>query len=174
MTVLRREPRNPDGDSPIHQQLLIEAKCIVKRLIAPRGTAVGEPERPYLILPILGQSNAFGMGLPVEPDGLDRPPPAGAPVGHVRGPPKAPRCWRRNPCCTKYLANTSKFGPTFAKQLADDTGRPVLIPGARGDTSATPKNGHTRDPADRKTRVNPGTGGPWRPSTPRWREVLRQ
>ena len=47
------------------------------------------------------------------------------------------------------------FGTTFAKHLADETGRTVLlIPGARGDTSFTPKNGYTWDPADTRTRVN--------------------
>jgi hypothetical protein len=154
MTVLRRGPRNPDGDSPIHQQLLIDAKCIVKRLIAPRGTAVGEPERPYLILPVLGQSNAFGMGLPVEPDGLDRPHP----LVHqwaMCGPSKGTAVLATQPLLHEIPCKYVGFGPTFAKQLADDTGRPVLlIPGARGDTSFTPKNGHTWDPADRKTRVN--------------------
>jgi len=44
---------------------------------------------------------------------------------------------------------------TFAKHLADQTGRAVLlIPGARGDTSFTPKNGWTWDPADTRTRRN--------------------
>jgi hypothetical protein len=47
------------------------------------------------------------------------------------------------------------FGITFAKQLAAETGRAVLlIPGARGDTSFTPKNGWTWDPADTRTRRN--------------------
>ena len=44
---------------------------------------------------------------------------------------------------------------TFAKSLPCETGRTVLlIPGARGDTSFTPKNGYTWDPADTHTRVN--------------------
>ena len=47
------------------------------------------------------------------------------------------------------------FGMTFAKSLAEETGRTVLlIPGARGDTSFAPKNGYTWDAADTRTRVN--------------------
>jgi hypothetical protein len=47
------------------------------------------------------------------------------------------------------------FGMTFAKKLADVTGRTVLlVPGARGDTSFTPKNGYTWDPVDHTTRRN--------------------
>ncbi len=48
------------------------------------------------------------------------------------------------------------FGMTFAKSLAEETGRHVLLvpPGARGDTSFAPKNGYTWDPADTRTRVN--------------------
>jgi len=42
-----------------------------------------------------------------------------------------------------------------SSRLADATGRAVLlIPGARGDTSFTPKNGYTWDGNDRSTRVN--------------------
>ncbi|MUL67658.1 sialate O-acetylesterase [Mycobacterium sp. CBMA 234] len=154
MAALRREPRNPDGDSSMLKQVLIEAKCVVKRLIAPRGTAVDVPERPYLILPILGQSNAFGMGMPVEPAGLDQPHP----LVHqwaMCGPSKGTVVLANQPLLHELPSKYVGFGPTFAKLLTEATGRPVLlIPGARGDTSFTPKNGHTWDPADRTTRVN--------------------
>lgn len=47
------------------------------------------------------------------------------------------------------------FAMTFAKALAEESGRSVLlIPAARGDTSFTPKNGFSWDPADRTARVN--------------------
>ena len=47
------------------------------------------------------------------------------------------------------------FGMTFAKRLAEETGRYVLlVPGARGDTAFAPKNGYTWDPADTTTKVN--------------------
>jgi hypothetical protein len=47
------------------------------------------------------------------------------------------------------------FGVTFAKQLADETGRAVLlIPGARGDTAFSPKNGYTWDVDNTTTRTN--------------------
>jgi hypothetical protein len=47
------------------------------------------------------------------------------------------------------------FAVPFARHLAENTGRAVLlVPVARGDTSFAPKNGHTWDPADTGTRVN--------------------
>ena len=54
--------RNPDGDSPLCRQWLNRASCAVRRKLAPRGEPVAPPEQPYLVVPVLGQSNAFGMG----------------------------------------------------------------------------------------------------------------
>ena len=33
------------------------------------------PEQPYLVVPVLGQSNAFGMGLPLDSSGADQAHP---------------------------------------------------------------------------------------------------
>ena len=61
----------------------------------------------------------------------------------------------RDPLLHELPGRGVGFGVTFAKHLADETGRTVLlIPGARGDTSFTPKNGYTWDPFDATTRVN--------------------
>ena len=54
-------PRNPDGDSPLWRRAVLEAKSAVKRRLAPAGTPVDQPDDPYLIVPVLGQSNAVGI-----------------------------------------------------------------------------------------------------------------
>jgi hypothetical protein len=146
--------RNPDGDSPLWQRLVIEAKCTVMRRIAKAGIPVDEPELPYLVVPILGQSNAFGMGLGLDPTGLDSPDP----LVHqwaMCGPSKGTVVAGIDPLLHEIPCKRVGFGVTFAKRLAGETGRAVLlIPGARGDTSFTPKNGYTWDGSDSSTRVN--------------------
>jgi hypothetical protein len=146
--------RNPDGDGPLWRQLLTEAKCVVKRRIATPGTPVDRPAAPYLVVPILGQSNAFGMGLGLEPEGLDRPHPD-VHQWAMCGPSKGTVVLGVDPLLHEIPCKRVGFGVAFAKRLADDTGRAVLlIAGARGDTSFTPKNGYTWDGADTSTRVN--------------------
>jgi hypothetical protein len=146
--------RNPDGDSPLWRRLLVEAKCVVKRRLASRGVPVEPPDSPYLVVPILGQSNAFGMGFGLDPTGRDRPHPR-VHQWAMCGPSADTAVLGVDPLLHEIPGKGVGFGVTFAKQLADETGRTVLlIPGARGDTSFTPKNGYTWDPADRHTRVN--------------------
>ncbi len=146
--------RNPDGDGPVWQQLLMEAKCVVKRRMAPRGTPVDPPESGYLVVPILGQSNAHGMGLPLDPDGEGRPHPR-VHQWAMCGPSKGTAVVAVDPLLHDVPTRRAGFGVAFGKHLADATGRHVLlIPAARGDTSFAPKNGYTWDPADTRTRVN--------------------
>ncbi|MEZ0054202.1 hypothetical protein ABIA30_005242 [Mycobacterium sp. MAA66] len=151
----KRAPRNPDGDATWAGQLLIAAKCVVKRRLAPAGVAVTTPERPYLVVPILGQSNAFGMGQGLDLAGPDQPHPQ-VHQWAMCGPSRGNVVQAVDPLLHEVPGrHVVGFGMTFAKQLAEATGRTVLlIPGARGDTSFTPKNGYTWDPADRKTRHN--------------------
>src|ERR1700712_4993913 len=73
--IARSAPRDPDGDSPFLSQVVVEAKCFVKRRLASAGTPVNPPDSPYLVVPILGQSNAQGMGYGLDLDGLDRAHP---------------------------------------------------------------------------------------------------
>jgi hypothetical protein len=146
--------RNPDGDSALWRQLVIEAKCVVKRRIAKPGIPVDRPALPYLVVPILGQSNAFGMGLPVDPAAADQPHPLVHQYA-MCGPSKGTVVAAVDPLIHEIPGKGVGFGMTFAKRLAGETGRAVLlIPGARGDTSFTPKNGHTWDIDDTATRVN--------------------
>jgi Carbohydrate esterase, sialic acid-specific acetylesterase len=146
--------RNPDGDSPPLRRVLMEVKSAVKRRLAPAGTPVDPPHAPYLIVPVLGQSNAVGMGLGLDLEGADRPDPA-VHQWAMCGPSKGSAVLAVDPLLHEIPAGGVGFGMTFAKQLAAETGRAVLlIPGARGDTSFTPKNGWTWDPADTRTRRN--------------------
>lgn len=146
--------RDPDGDAPLWRRVAFEVKCAVKRRLASRGTPVEPPASPYLVVPILGQSNAFGMGLGIDPDGQDRPHPRVHQYA-MSGPSKGKVILAEDPLMHEIPGYGVGFAMTFAKSLADETGRYVLlVPGARGDTSFAPKNGHTWDPVDTKTRVN--------------------
>jgi hypothetical protein len=149
-----RARRNPDGDYALWTRLLVQAKCMVKRRIAKPGIAVQRPEEPYLIVPILGQSNAYGMGVGLDPAGLDRPHP----LVHqwaMSGPSKGTVVAGVDPLFHEVPGKGVGFGVTFAKHLADETGRAVLlIPGARGDTAFSPKNGYTWDVDNTTTRTN--------------------
>ncbi|HET6733668.1 sialate O-acetylesterase [Mycobacterium sp.] len=150
MTALR----NPDGDYPLLRRLLIEGWCVVKRRLAKPGTPVTVPELPYLIVPILGQSNAYGMGVGLDLDGPDKPHPA-VHQWAMSGPSAGTVVAGVDPLFHEVPGKGVGFGVTFAKQLADETGRSVLlIPGARGDTSFTPKNGYTWDVDDTRSRRN--------------------
>jgi hypothetical protein len=146
--------RNPDGDSPLWRRVVVEGKHALQRRLAPRGTPMATPESPYLVVPILGQSNAVGMGLGLDPDGADRPHPRVHQLA-MCGPSKDTAILAVEPLLHEIPARGVGFGMTFAKSLVDETGRAVLlIPGARGDTSFAPKNGYTWDPDDTRTRVN--------------------
>jgi hypothetical protein len=146
--------RNSDGDSPRWRQFVSRAFCVVRRRRAPRGQPVAAPSHPYLVVAVLGQSNAFGMGLPLDLAGADQPHP----LVHqwaMCGPSEGAAVLAVDPLLHETPARGVGFGVTFAKCLAEATGRAVLlIPGARGDTSFTPKNGYTWDSADTETRVN--------------------
>lgn len=146
--------RDPDSDVARWRLLAFEAKSEIKRRITRRGTPVTPPERPYLVVPILGQSNAYGMGAGLDPDGLDAPHPRVHQYA-MSGPDSGSIVLAAEPLLHEIPGGGVGFGLTFAKRLADATGESVLlIPGARGDTSFTPKNGYTWNPADGRTRVN--------------------
>ena len=140
-------------DDPILRQWYIRARVAVSRRLG-KGIPVELAREPYLVVPVLGQSNAHGAGLGLDREGLDKPHPLvhqWASSGRSKGTVVA-GC---DPLFHELPSKAVGFGSTFGRYLADATGRPVLlVPCARGDTSLVPKNGHTWDPADRKTRVN--------------------
>jgi hypothetical protein len=147
-----RKRRNPDGDAPLWKLAAFELKCFVKRRLAPKGIPVPAPDRPYLVVPILGQSNAFGMGLPL--DRHDKPHPLVHQWANS-GPSKNTVVLGVDPLLHETPSRRVGFGVTFGKELATATDRAVLlVPCARGDTSFHPKNGYTWDIADTKTRRN--------------------
>src|SRR5690242_21941563 len=108
----------------------MEAKSAVKRRRAPAATPVDPPRTPYLIVPVLGQSNAVGMGLGLDLEGADRPDP----LVHqwaMCGPSKGTAVLAVDPLLHEIPAGGVGFGMTFAKHLAVGRGRTVLlIPGA--------------------------------------------
>lgn len=149
-----RTPRNPDGDAPLWRQAAGELKCALKRRLAPRGIPVTPPTKPYLVVPILGQSNAYGMGLPLDREGADQPHPMVHQWANS-GPSKDTVILGADPLMHETPARRVGFGVTFGKALTGATGRAVLlVPCARGDTSFHPKNGYTWDIADAATRRN--------------------
>lgn len=146
--------RDPDGDVLPLRLLAFRVKSELKRRLVRRGTPVAPPDQPYLVVPILGQSNAFGMGRGLDLEGLDRPHPRVHQYA-MCGPDKFTVIQAEDPLLHELPGGGVGFGMTFARRLADATGRHVLlVPGARGDTSFAPKNGFTWSPDDTTTRVN--------------------
>jgi carbohydrate esterase-like sialic acid-specific acetylesterase len=94
------------------------------------------------------------MGNGLDLDGADAPHPRVHQWARC-GPSKGTAVVGVDPLFHDVRSKGVGFGVTFAKQLADATGRWVLlVPASRGDTAFTPKNGYTWDPVDRRTRVN--------------------
>ncbi|HEX2285028.1 MAG TPA: sialate O-acetylesterase, partial [Mycobacterium sp.] len=118
--------RNPDGDYPLWRRGVNRVSCAVRRRLAPRGRPVAPPEQPYLVLPILGQSNAFGMGLPLDPSGADQPHPR-VHQWAMCGPSKDTAVLAVEPLLHEIPGRGVGFGMTFAKALAEDSGRSVLL-----------------------------------------------
>jgi len=105
----------------------MEAKSAVKRRLASAGTPVDPPDAPYLVVPVLGQSNAVGMGLGLDLEGPDRPDP----LVHqwaMCGPSKGSAVLAVDPLLHEIPAGGVGFGITFAKQLVAQTGRARVAP----------------------------------------------
>jgi hypothetical protein len=124
------------------------------RRTAPAGTPADPPPQPYLVVPVLGQSNAQGMGLGLDKSGVDKPHPYVHQLA-MCGPSKGKVIQAVDPLLHDVPGKGAGFGVAFGKYLAEETGRAVLlIPVARGDTSFAPKNGYTWDESDTKSRIN--------------------
>ena len=144
---------SPDGDLPWLRMKELHLKLAVKRRLG-RGVPVPLADRPYAVVAVLGQSNAHGAGLGLDPDGLDAPhrdvhqwPSSGRSKGTV--------VLGVDPLFHDVPSKAGGFACAFARKMTEDTGEPVLlVPAALGDTSFAPKNGYTWDPDDRVTRAN--------------------
>ncbi|MDI9894204.1 sialate O-acetylesterase [Rhodococcus sp. IEGM 1381] len=137
----------------LRQDLTVRAKDIVKRRLG-RGVPVTAIDEPYLVVAVLGQSNAHGAGLGLDRSGLDAPHPR-VHQWAASGRSKNTIVAGSNPLFHEVPSKAVGFAPTFAAHLADATGRPVLlVPYARGDSAFARVNGISWDPDDTGARIN--------------------
>jgi hypothetical protein len=137
----------------LRQDVVVRAKDVVKRHLG-RGIPVEVFDEPYLVVAVLGQSNAHGAGVGLDRDGLDAPHPR-VHQWAASGRSKNTVVAGSNPLFHEVPSKAVGFGPTFAGLLADATGRPVLlVPYARGDSGFARIHGISWDPSDTGARVN--------------------
>ncbi|MBY4011831.1 sialate O-acetylesterase [Rhodococcus fascians] len=137
----------------LRQDVVVRAKDVVKRRLG-RGIPVEVFDEPYLVVAVLGQSNAHGAGVGLDRDGLDAPHPR-VHQWAASGRSKNTVVAGSNPLFHEVPSKAVGFGPTFAGHLADATGRPVLlVPYARGDSGFARIHGISWDPSDTGARVN--------------------
>lgn len=137
----------------LRQDLVVRAKDVVKRRLG-RGIPVEVFDEPYLVVAVLGQSNAHGAGVGLDRDGLDAPHPR-VHQWAASGRSKNTVVAGSNPLFHEVPSKAVGFGPTFAGHLADATGRPVLlVPYARGDSGFARIHGISWDPSDTGARIN--------------------
>ncbi|WP_072806220.1 sialate O-acetylesterase [Rhodococcoides yunnanense] len=133
--------------------IVVRGKDIIKRRLGS-GLPVPPFAEPYLVVAVMGQSNAHGAGIGLDRAGLDAPHPRvhqWASSGRSKNTIVA-GC---DPLFHEVPSKAVGFATTFARRLADDTGQPVLlIPCARGDSAFARVGGTTWDPADRGARMN--------------------
>ncbi|MFI8565500.1 sialate O-acetylesterase [Rhodococcus sp. NPDC078407] len=137
----------------LRQDLTVRAKDVVKKRLG-RGIAVEQFDEPYLVVAVLGQSNAHGAGRGLDRSGLDAPHPR-VHQWAASGRSKNSIVAGSNPLFHEVPSKAVGFGPTLAAHLADTTGKPVLlVPYARGDSGFARIHGISWDPADTGARVN--------------------
>ncbi|OZD17718.1 sialate O-acetylesterase [Rhodococcus sp. 06-156-3C] len=135
------------------KNLEVRAKDVIKRRLGT-GLPVTVFDEPYLLVAVLGQSNAHGAGMGLDMSGLDAPHPR-VHQWAASGKSKNTIVAGCDPLFHEVPSKAVGFAPVFARELADSTGRPVLlVPYARGDSAFARVNGVTWDPADRAARLN--------------------
>ncbi len=133
--------------------LQVRLKDVIKRRLGT-GIAVTAFDEPYLVVAVLGQSNAHGAGVGLDRDGLDAPHPR-VHQWAASGRSKNTIVAGCDPLFHEVPSKAVGFASTFAVELAESSGRPVLlVPYARGDSAFARVNGVTWDPADRGARLN--------------------
>lgn len=137
----------------LRKNLEVRAKDVIKRRLGT-GLPVDPVDEPYLVVAVLGQSNAHGAGIGLDRDGLDAPHPR-VHQWAASGRSKDTIVAGCDPLFHEVPSKAVGFAATFARELADTSGRPVLVvPYARGDSAFARVNGVTWDPADRGARLN--------------------
>lgn len=137
----------------LRKNLEVRAKDVVKRRLGT-GVPVTVFDEPYLIVAVLGQSNAHGAGVGLDANGLDAPHPR-VHQWAASGRSKDTIVAGSDPLFHEVPSKAVGFGPVFARSLAESTGQPVLlVPYARGDSAFARVNGVSWDPGDRGARLN--------------------
>lgn len=133
--------------------LKVRLKDVIKRRMGT-GLPVTAFDEPYLVVAVLGQSNAHGAGVGLDRDGLDAPHPR-VHQWAASGKSKDTIVAGCDPLFHEVPSKAVGFATTFAVQLAESSGRPVLlVPYARGDSAFARVRGVSWDPADRGARSN--------------------
>lgn len=133
--------------------LKVRLKDVIKRRLGT-GLPVTPFDEPYLIVAVLGQSNAHGAGIGLDRNGLDAPHPR-VHQWAASGNSKDTIVAGCDPLFHEVPSKGVGFACSFAVQLAESTGRPVLlVPYARGDSAFARVRGVSWDPADRGARLN--------------------
>lgn len=137
----------------LRKNLEVRAKDVIKRRLGT-GLPVTEFDEPYLVVAVLGQSNAHGAGIGLDRNGLDAPHPR-VHQWAASGKSKDTVVAGCDPLFHEVPSKAVGFAPAFARELAESTGRPVLlVPYARGDSAFARVAGVSWDPADRGARLN--------------------
>jgi hypothetical protein len=137
----------------LRKNVEVRAKDVIKRRLGT-GVPVVPFEDPYLVVAVLGQSNAHGAGVGIDREGLDAPHPR-VHQWAASGRSKDTIVAGCDPLFHEVPSKAVGFAPAFARKLADSSGRPVLlVPYARGDSAFARVGGVSWDPADRGARLN--------------------
>lgn len=137
----------------LRKNLEVRTKDVIKRRLGT-GIAVAPFDEPYLVVAVLGQSNAHGAGVALDRNGLDAPHPR-VHQWAASGRSKDTIVAGCDPLFHEVPSKAVGFGPVIARELAESTGKPVLlVPYARGDSAFARINGVSWDPADRDARSN--------------------
>ena len=135
------------------ENMKVRMKDVVKRRLGT-GLAVTPLNEPYLVVAVLGQSNAHGAGIGLDSNGLDAPHPR-VHQWAASGRSKNSIVAGCDPLFHEVPSKAVGFAPAFGRALAESSGRAVLlVPCARGHSAFARIDGISWDPADSGARLN--------------------